>query len=180
MFLSTARIGDVVYAGVKPGFRLILKDGRQITSSRRTTGFCSQMAGPRWPKQRVSTSLLTHAVWKELPSLYVNGKPLATTHLYSDADWLRYQYHTRGSGHLRDRRTGAVLNSHRPQVPQTSWIDTAGAIRGGSLHARLATMEPRPFLLLCGDCRAEAGAERAGWKKVGLAAVKRVISGKAG
>jgi len=72
MFLSTARIGDVVYAGVKPGFRVTLKDGRQITSS----ADHRFLFADGWSTLAEATGIdviADRAVWKKLPSLYVDG-----------------------------------------------------------------------------------------------------------
>ncbi|MBN1202338.1 MAG: FAD-dependent thymidylate synthase [Anaerolineae bacterium] len=92
MLLSTAHVGDVLYAGEKDAFCVTTSNGRQIVCSAEhrflfENGWQSlqEAAGLRLVKDR--------AVWSQLPHIYVNGKPLATSYLYTDAEWLKYQYH---------------------------------------------------------------------------------------
>ncbi len=94
MLLSTARIGDVVYAGVKPGFRVTVCNGHQITCSADHRFLFED----GWKTLAEGTGLElvnNRATWRQLPQVYVNGQPLTTSDLYTDPDWLRYQYHTR-------------------------------------------------------------------------------------
>ncbi len=94
MLLTTARIGDVVDAGIKPGFRITTSEGNTI--------ICSAdhqfLFEDGWKTLRDATGLKVvneRAVWRELPQVHVNGKPLETAELYTSVDWLKYQYHTR-------------------------------------------------------------------------------------
>ena len=72
MLLETARIGDVLHAGVKPGFRITTKDGRHITCSA-DHRFLFEGG---WQTLGEATGLEVvngRAVCNSLPRLYVNG-----------------------------------------------------------------------------------------------------------
>ncbi|MGB7339381.1 MAG: FAD-dependent thymidylate synthase [Phototrophicaceae bacterium] len=95
MLLESSHIGNIVHAGVKHGFKVIMKNGKEI--------ICSAdhqfLFEDGWATLGDATGLQLvndKAVYKpDLPSLYMNGKPLATRNLYDNYDWLYYQYHTK-------------------------------------------------------------------------------------
>lgn len=94
MLLSTARIGDVIYAGVKPGFRVTASNGRQITCSPDHRLLFED--GWKTLAEGTGLELINKRVtWRQLPKIYVNGQSLETSYLYTNPDWLHYQYHTR-------------------------------------------------------------------------------------
>ncbi|MEL6307169.1 MAG: FAD-dependent thymidylate synthase, partial [Chloroflexota bacterium] len=95
MLLESSHIGNVVHAGIKDGFKLVMKNGKEI--------ICSAdhqfLFDDGWKTLAEGTGLQLvgeRATYnKELPALYMNGKPLSTRDLYDNYDWLKYQYHTR-------------------------------------------------------------------------------------
>lgn len=95
MLLDSAHIGNIVDAGTKDGFKVTMEDGKEI--------ICSEdhrfLFEDGWKTLKEATGLELvneRAVYNpDLPSLYMNGKPLTTRHLYDNYDWLKYQYHTR-------------------------------------------------------------------------------------
>jgi thymidylate synthase (FAD) len=94
MLLESAKVGNVVYAGEKDGFRIRTDDGREIVCSA-DHRFLFE-AGWQTLKDATGLKLFGDRVaWEKLPKLYVNGKPLETADLYTSPDWLKYQYHTR-------------------------------------------------------------------------------------
>ncbi len=95
MLLDSAHIGNVVHAGTKHGFRIIMENDKEI--------ICSAdhrfLFEDGWKTLKDATNLeliAKRAVYSpDLPKLYMNGKPLETKNLYDNYDWLKYQYHTR-------------------------------------------------------------------------------------
>jgi len=95
MLLDSAHIGNIVHAGKKNGFRVIMEDGKEIICSAEHRFLFED----GWKTLQEATGLKLinkRAVYNsDLPNLYVNGKPLKTRNLYDNYNWLKYQYHTR-------------------------------------------------------------------------------------
>jgi thymidylate synthase (FAD) len=93
MSLGSAHIHEVHHAGKKPGFKITTEDGKSIIASSEHRFLFED----GWKSLEDATGLSLkngRATWKELPEIYINGKPLETAYLYTDKDWLYYQYHT--------------------------------------------------------------------------------------
>jgi thymidylate synthase (FAD) len=95
MLFESKKVSNVWHTGKKHAFKIKTSDGYEIVSSEDHRFLFEN--GWSTLKDAIGLSIINgRAVWKTLPRLYVNGKPLDTAHLYTDADWLRYQYHTQG------------------------------------------------------------------------------------